>query len=83
MCGTDGVTYDNICILRSTSANARLDYTGDCVNEDGNSVESICERVRQENRCSYSTANCSYLVQPKPEEGCCPICGKSPSIIGV
>ena len=75
MCGTDGVTYDNICALRSTAANVRADYMGECVDPtEGETVEAVCERVRQDDRCTYNSDNCDFPVEP--EDGCCPICGK-------
>ena len=81
VCGTDGLTYENICILRSTSANTRLDYRGPCAGTTGETMEAICERVVGENRCAYNSTNCQFLVMP--EDGCCPICGECCFDIGV
>ena len=80
VCGTDGVTYENACVLQSQSANARVDYDGDCDDDldddddDDDDEDEICERVSSSGRCSYNSSNCQYLVNP--EEGCCAICGE-------
>lgn len=74
VCGTDGVTYENICVLRSLSANARVDYRGECISDDELTVEEYCQAVIDQDFCQYSTENCDQLVQPSV--GCCPVCGK-------
>ena len=71
--GSDGVTYDNVCTLRAQSANARVDYGGECEELSGESPEKICVRVSQVKRCIYNSSNCRHLV--RPEEGCCALCG--------
>ncbi len=72
MCGTDGVTYDNICVMQSQAV-TRMDY-GDCGSENGRSLDEHCERVRDTSRCLHNSTNCRHLVQP--EDGCCPVCGE-------
>ncbi len=71
MCGTDGVTYDNICVIQSQAV-TRMDYWGDCGSENGCSLDEHCKRVRDTSRCLHNSTNCRHLVQP--EDGCCLIC---------
>ena len=77
VCGTDGVTYENVCVLRSQSGNARMDYYGECdVDEEDpqETPEGVCQRVSRVRRCVYNISNCRHLV--RPEEGCCALCGE-------
>ena len=74
VCGTDGVTYENICELRTQSNNARLDYRGRCVDDDDSTAGQVCRRVIMSGRCRFNTSNCPCLV--RPVVGCCPVCGK-------
>ena len=74
VCGTDGITYENVCILRSQSSGVRVDYRGSCVDNDGETVSSICEAVRNRGLCTASNSTCQTLVAPVT--GCCPICGE-------
>ena len=74
VCGTDGVTYENICELRTQSNNARLDYRGRCVDDDNSTAGQVCRRVIMSGRCRFNTSNCPCLV--RPVVGCCPVCGK-------
>ena len=69
------MTYENVCVLRAQSANARVDFNGECGDRPGETRDDFCERVNKQGRCIYSnTSNCDFLVMP--EEGCCPLCGK-------
>ena len=69
------MTYENICLLRSQSGNARVDYRGNCESVPSDaSVEEACSNIREKARCQFTRQNCRRLV--RPEEGCCPICGK-------
>ena len=72
VCGGDGVTYKNLCVLQS-QANTRLDYRGECGGRNV-SREQHCQNIRNSNRCIHNSNNCQQLVQPG--DGCCPICGK-------
>ena len=75
VCGSDGVTYNNVCELRSQSANALVDYYGQCEDQPGDTPEEVCTRVSRLRTCIYNTSNCKRLV--KPEQGCCSLCGES------
>ena len=74
VCGTDGVTYENVCVLRAQSANARVDFLGACEEGTGRTPEEYCTMVSRARRCIFDTSNCRHLV--RPEEGCCALCGK-------
>ena len=52
MCGTDGATYENVCVLRSLSANARVDYRGECIDING-TVDKYCQAVLDQGLCPY------------------------------
>ena len=67
------MTYENICVLRAQSANARVDYYGECEAGPGVTPEGFCVRVSRARRCIYNISNCRHLV--RPEEGCCALCG--------
>ena len=71
VCGTDGLTYNNLCELQNQAA-VRVDYPGTCV-ANGTNLEVLCEQVISEGRCTIKE-NCRKVVLP--EDGCCPICGK-------
>ena len=74
VCGTDGETYENMCALKTWSANARVDFYGECVDKPGDSRDEVCLREDQQGRCLYNNSNCRHLI--KPEEGCCALCGE-------
>ena len=63
-----------MCILRAQSANARVDFYGECEDGPGTSPEEHCVMVSRARRCSFDISNCRHLV--RPEEGCCALCGK-------
>ena len=73
VCGSDGVTYPSVCVLR-TQGVARVDYSGSCDYDQQTSLEEHCESIRRTGRCQNVT-KCPNLVQP--QDGCCPICGGS------
>ena len=75
MCGSDGVNYDNVCVLRSQSGGARVDYRGECVEgTNEQSVSRICEMVESRGLCADRNSTCRRLV--RPSVGCCPVCGR-------
>lgn len=73
VCGTDGVTYENICELRTQSANARIDYRGECIDTGEDAAGDVCDLVRSSGRCTALPDDCTSPVSPG--DGCCPICG--------
>ena len=73
MCGTDGTTYASVCVLRSLSANARVDYRGECIDSDGEVAQDICALVQKSGRCADLT-DCETVIIP--DDGCCPVCGE-------
>ena len=78
VCGTDGETYSNICELQAQSANARVDYRGECMETSPDTLErDRCQKARTNGKCQ-DISDCKIVI--RPEDGCCPICGKSPSI---
>ena len=71
VCGTDGLTYASACELQNQAA-VRVDYPGECISNTS-SLEELCQRVLNDDRCVSNDMNCDSLVFP--EDGCCPICG--------
>ena len=79
VCGTDGVTYESTCHLRSQSANAQVDYRGACIDDEGSRPWELCRKIRNErNLCEDTKDRCTRRVLPK--DGCCPICGMTMSL---
>ena len=75
VCGSDGITYENVCLLRSQSGGVRVDYRGACEEGDNQtSVSRICEIVEEKGLCADRNSTCRFLV--RPSVGCCPICGE-------
>ena len=75
VCGTDGVTYNSICHLRSQSANAQVDYKGACEDGDDKKPWEICRSIKDEKKlCEDTQETCTRRVLSK--DGCCPICGR-------
>ena len=75
VCGTDGVTYNSTCSMRSLSANTRVDYLGECLKlSQNNTIENICESVQEQGKCPHNSTTCRRLAEP--QEGCCPVCGE-------
>lgn len=73
MCGTDGVTYDNVCQMKLWAVNARVDYRGPCVEvREEDIIEDICDKVTNEKKCR-ELRDCNNVIQPA--DGCCPKCG--------
>ena len=60
-------------MLRSLSANARVDHRGECIDSDGEVAEDICALVRESGMCADLT-DCETVIAP--DDGCCPICGE-------
>lgn len=53
--------------------------TGACLESHVNeTIESFCKRVRDGNHCKIPT-DCKKVI--KPTDGCCPICGKTHSML--
>ena len=69
------MTYNSTCHLRTQSANAQVDYRGECVEGGEMSLREICRSVRKElGRCEETRHTCKHRVLSR--DGCCPICGK-------
>ena len=66
MCGTDGLTYENICTLRS-QLGVHLDYEAQCVSCDLVVGDDIL--------CEFDSLNCEVLAES--DGACCPICGEA------
>ena len=61
-------------MMKTQSANAVVDFYGQCIETAGRTPEEICRAVKMEKKCLYNDSNCLHLV--KPEEGCCEVCGE-------
>ena len=61
-------------MLRAQSANARVDYEGECDPDTETPLDELCARVSRARRCVFNESNCRRLV--RPEEGCCALCGE-------
>lgn len=73
VCATNGVTYDDERTMRTVGGNVRVDYTGRCDDNEDDTPDSRCKRMKENKRCPRLT-NCTRRVMP--EDGCCPVCGK-------
>ena len=68
------MTYNSTCHLRTQSANAQVDYRGECVDGGEKGLGETCRFVRDdEKRCEIDRENCERRVLSS--DGCCPICG--------
>ena len=92
MCGTDGVTYPNKCVLYTISPNVRIDYKGKIVEIlipqhllictyigtclEPQMKETVESYCKRVQKGSHCKIPTKCKKVIKPTDGCCPICGK-------
>lgn len=77
VCGSDGVTYQDVATLRAQGGNVRVDYRGPCDDSDSDQDDTPatrCKMVKDVRKMCPNITGCARMVMPS--DGCCPMCGK-------